>query len=85
MLEPDPEEIDAGVLIEGSEALVDHDWSEDGTGQLGKGTAQLLDRGFEGVVASVENADGAVMGDGPLFGQRRCRWKTAGGAWIVRR
>jgi hypothetical protein len=73
MLETGTEVIDVRILIEDTQTLVDHVWSQGSFGELRKSGSKLLDDGVEGVVAGVKNAHCMVVSTVPFLGQGRGR------------
>jgi hypothetical protein len=73
MLETGTEVVNVGILIEDTQTLVDHVWSQGSFGELRESSSKLLDDGVEGVVAGVKNAHCMVVGTVPFLGQGRGR------------
>lgn len=76
MLEAGAEVVDVGILIEDTQTLVDHSWSQGSFGELGESTSELLDDGIERIVAGVKNTHGMIVSSSPFLGQGRSRWEA---------
>jgi hypothetical protein len=73
MLETGTEVVNVWILIEDTQTLVDHVWSQRSFGELRKSSSKLPDDGVEGVVAGVKNTHGMVVSTVPFLGQGRGR------------
>ena len=85
MLETGAEIVDIGILVEDTQALIYHGWSQGSFGELRESTSELLDNGIEGIVAGIEDAHGMVVSSIPFLGQGRSRWEAVyDGFWSCR-
>ena len=68
MLETGTEIVDIGILVEDTQALVDHGWSQGRFGELRESASEFLDNGIEGIVAGIEDAHCMVVSAVPFLG-----------------